>query len=162
MANESLPPKVSRRLFVTATAAAALAGTTATGSAEADPRPAQAADDLTLWYDEPAAKWESESLPIGNGALGANIFGGVAAELLQFNEKTLWTGGPGAPGYNFGNWTAPRPGALAEVQQRISHRRQGRPGVGREQAGPAQEQFRRLPGLRRPAADVVAGTRRGE
>jgi alpha-L-fucosidase 2 len=120
MANESLPPKVSRRLFVTATAAAALAGATATGSAEADPRPAQAADDLTLWYDEPATKWESESLPIGNGALGANVFGGVAAELLQFNEKTLWTGGPGAPGYNFGNWTAPRPDALAEVQRRIS------------------------------------------
>ncbi|HWM02267.1 MAG TPA: glycoside hydrolase N-terminal domain-containing protein [Actinophytocola sp.] len=75
--------------------------------------------ELTLWYDEPATDWESQSLPIGNGALGANVFGGVATELLQFNEKTLWTGGPGSPGYDFGNWPQPRPGAIEEVQDRI-------------------------------------------
>ncbi|WP_083288555.1 glycosyl hydrolase family 95 catalytic domain-containing protein [Jiangella alba] len=74
---------------------------------------------LTLWYDEPATHWESRTLPIGSGALGAAVFGGVATERLQFNEKTLWTGGPGSPGYNFGNWTSPRPGALEAVQQRI-------------------------------------------
>jgi alpha-L-fucosidase 2 len=39
---------------------------------------------------------------------------------LQFNEKTLWTGGPGSPGYDFGNWRAPRPGAIAQVQDRIN------------------------------------------
>ena len=44
-------------------------------------------------------------MPIGNGALGAMVFGGVTSEQLQFNEKSLWTGGPGASGYNFGNWT---------------------------------------------------------
>ncbi|PZG02995.1 glycosyl hydrolase family 95 catalytic domain-containing protein [Micromonospora deserti] len=76
---------------------------------------------MTLWYDKPATNWESQALPIGNGALGAMVFGGVAAEQLQFNEKTLWTGGPGsAQGYHFGNWTAPRPGAIEEVQQRIT------------------------------------------
>ncbi|MET8824508.1 glycoside hydrolase family 95 protein [Streptomyces sp. NPDC004610] len=75
---------------------------------------------MTLWYDEPATAWESQSLPLGNGALGLCFFGGAGREQLQFNEKTLWTGGPGAPGYNHGNWTSPRPGALAEVQQRIA------------------------------------------
>jgi alpha-L-fucosidase 2 len=75
---------------------------------------------MTLWYDEPATDWESQSLPIGNGAMGASIFGGVDTERLQFNEKTLWTGGPGSSqGYNFGNWDAPRPGAIEEVQDRI-------------------------------------------
>ena len=43
------------------------------------------------------------------------VFGGVATETVQFNEKTLWTGGPGASGYDFGNWTEPRPGAISEV-----------------------------------------------
>jgi hypothetical protein len=76
---------------------------------------------MTLWYDKPATNWESEALPIGNGALGAMVFGGVATEQLQFNEKTLWTGGPGSQqGYNFGNWPAPRTGALEEVQQRVA------------------------------------------
>ncbi|WP_285710976.1 glycoside hydrolase N-terminal domain-containing protein [Microtetraspora sp. NBRC 16547] len=76
---------------------------------------------MTLWYDEPATDWQSQSLPIGSGALGATIFGGVGTELLQFNEKTLWTGGPGsAQGYNFGNWKSPRPNAIQEVQDKIN------------------------------------------
>jgi alpha-L-fucosidase 2 len=80
---------------------------------------AAAPDDLTLWYDKPATNWETESLPIGNGALGAGVFGGVTTEQIQFNEKSLWTGGPGSPGYNAGNWTSPRPNAIAEVQAQI-------------------------------------------
>ena len=48
---------------------------------------------LKLWYDAPAAEW-TEALPIGNGRLGAMVFGGVERERLQFNEDTLWTGGP--------------------------------------------------------------------
>ncbi len=80
---------------------------------------------MTLWYDAPAADWESQSLPIGNGAMGASVFGGVDKERLQFNEKTLWTGGPGSQqGYDFGNWTTPRPGALEEVQARIDAEKQ--------------------------------------
>ncbi|MEU6724517.1 glycoside hydrolase N-terminal domain-containing protein [Nonomuraea wenchangensis] len=74
---------------------------------------------MTLWYDRPATDWETQALPIGNGPLGAMVFGGVARERLQFNEKTLWTGGPGSPGYDFGNWNSPRPGAIAEVRRRI-------------------------------------------
>jgi alpha-L-fucosidase 2 len=48
---------------------------------------------LTLWYTQPATKWV-EALPIGNGRLGAMIFGGITSEHLQFNEDTLWTGQP--------------------------------------------------------------------
>lgn len=59
-------------------------------------------DALTLWYDRPAADWEHEGLPIGNGSMGAVIMGGVAIDDIQFNEKTLWTGGPGSAGYVFG------------------------------------------------------------
>ncbi|WP_063810175.1 glycosyl hydrolase family 95 catalytic domain-containing protein [Kibdelosporangium phytohabitans] len=85
------------------------------------PTPTSAqAGPLTLWYDEPATDWESQSLPIGSGALGASVFGGVQNERLQFNEKTLWTGGPGSPGHDSGNWRSPRPGAVKQVQDRIN------------------------------------------
>ncbi|MEU9561408.1 glycoside hydrolase family 95 protein [Streptomyces sp. NPDC048161] len=101
----------------------ALSGTAAaTGTSDESAgatHPKQQAE-LTLRYDAPAANWESESLPIGGGALGASVYGTLASEQLTFNEKTLWTGGPGSvQGYDFGNWTAPRPGALAGVQQRL-------------------------------------------
>ncbi|MEK7675245.1 MAG: glycoside hydrolase family 95 protein [Verrucomicrobiota bacterium] len=46
-----------------------------------------------LWYTQPAAKWD-EALPIGNGRLGAMVFGSLSNERLQFNEDTLWTGQP--------------------------------------------------------------------
>lgn len=48
---------------------------------------------LSLWYKQPAVKW-TEALPVGNGRMGAMIFGGVQQEHLQFNEATLWTGEP--------------------------------------------------------------------
>jgi len=48
---------------------------------------------LKLWYKEPAKEWV-EALPIGNGRLGAMVFGKPDIELLQLNEETLWTGGP--------------------------------------------------------------------
>jgi len=50
-------------------------------------------NDLALWYDKPAEKW-TEALPIGNGHMGAMIFGGVSNERIQFNEDTLWRGKP--------------------------------------------------------------------
>jgi alpha-L-fucosidase 2 len=57
----------------------------------------------TLWYDKPATDWEKEALPIGNGRIGAMVFGGVESERLQISEKSLWTGGPGAEGgYDYG------------------------------------------------------------
>src|SRR5690606_38254641 len=51
---------------------------------------------LTIGFDQPASDWEREGLPIGNGAMGAVVQGGVQQDVLQFNEKTLWTGGPGS------------------------------------------------------------------
>ena len=48
---------------------------------------------LTLWYTTPATAWE-EALPIGNGRIGAMIFGGVDEERIGLNEDTLWSGGP--------------------------------------------------------------------
>jgi len=50
-------------------------------------------DKLLLWYAQPADEWV-EALPIGNGRLGAMVFGGVESERLQFNDNTLWSGGP--------------------------------------------------------------------
>lgn len=59
--------------------------------------------NLTLWYDEPADSWMTEALPIGNGYMGAMFFGTVDTAHIQFNEGTLWAGGPGShPEYNFG------------------------------------------------------------
>lgn len=49
--------------------------------------------DTTLWYEQPAKNW-NEALPIGNGRLGAMIFGGVAKERIQLNEDSLWSGAP--------------------------------------------------------------------
>jgi alpha-L-fucosidase 2 len=46
----------------------------------------------TLWYAKPAEHWASEALPIGNGRMGAMLFGGVNAERIQFNENSLWSG----------------------------------------------------------------------
>src|SRR5260370_25634398 len=50
-------------------------------------------DSLTLWYRRPASLWV-EALPVGNGRLGAMVFGGIAQERIQFNEQTVWTGEP--------------------------------------------------------------------
>ena len=52
-----------------------------------------AQNDLKLWYNKPADVW-TEALPIGNGRLGAMVFGRVDEELIQLNESTLWSGGP--------------------------------------------------------------------
>jgi alpha-L-fucosidase 2 len=56
--------------------------------------PAKNMDPTTLlWYTHPAGKWQN-ALPVGNGRLGAMIFGRTDVEKLQFNEETYWTGGP--------------------------------------------------------------------
>ncbi|MEI6949067.1 glycoside hydrolase family 95 protein [Paraflavisolibacter sp. H34] len=66
------------------------------------------AQDLKLWYQQPATHW-LEALPLGNGRIGAMVFGGVEEELLQLNESTLWSGGPVRGGVN--------PGAAAVLPQ---------------------------------------------
>jgi len=61
----------------------------------------------TLWYKHPAADWNAV-LPLGNGRLGAMVFGRVAEERIQLNEDTLWSGEP--TGYN-------HPGAFENVAE---------------------------------------------
>ena len=53
--------------------------------------PAAAAPEL--WYDQPAANW-TEALPVGNGRLGAMVYGNPETETIQFNEDTVWNGQP--------------------------------------------------------------------
>ena len=52
-----------------------------------------APDASLLWYDKPAEQW-TDALPVGNGQMGAMVFGGVGNERVQFNEYTFWTGRP--------------------------------------------------------------------
>jgi len=53
----------------------------------------EASKVLTLWYTQPATEW-TQALPIGNGRLGAMVYGGIEQAHLQLNEDTLWSGGP--------------------------------------------------------------------
>jgi alpha-L-fucosidase 2 len=72
-----------------------------------------AAGDLALWYDEPAGTDWLRALPIGNGRLGAMVFGNIDTERVQLNEDTVWAGGP----YDSAN---PRGAAnLAEIRRRV-------------------------------------------
>lgn len=87
---------LKRRDLLKATAAglaavAAPPGLGATRAHEGALRPEAAAP--RLWYRQPARTWV-EALPVGNGRLGAMVFGGVAHERLQLNEDTLYAGGP--------------------------------------------------------------------
>lgn len=76
---------------------------------------------LRLWYNTAATDWQQQTLPIGNGDIGANIYGGIASEHLTFNEKTLWTGGPSSsrPDYMGGNLAdkGNNGAAVKEIQQ---------------------------------------------
>jgi alpha-L-fucosidase 2 len=69
--------------------------------------------DLKLWYDEPAAQWV-EALPVGNGRLGAMVFGDPAKEHLQLNEETVWAGQP-----NSNANPSVEPGAIDEIRKLI-------------------------------------------
>nr|HQU53938.1 glycoside hydrolase N-terminal domain-containing protein [Saprospiraceae bacterium] len=51
------------------------------------------AQDLTLWYDEPSKAWE-DALPIGNGRIGAMVYGNPVVEYLQLNDDSMWPGSP--------------------------------------------------------------------
>jgi len=57
------------------------------------------AEDVLLWFEQPAPEWAA-ALPIGNGRIGAMIFGTVQQERIALNEDTLWSGGPS-------NWNNP-------------------------------------------------------
>lgn len=83
----------------------------------------------TLNYNYPAEHsnkgWQNQVLPIGSGRLGMCIFGGTDKEYLQFNEKTLWTGGPSKkrPEYNGGNIEG-RYKYLEKAREALNHDKQ--------------------------------------
>ena len=83
--------KITRRAFLAETGIAA-ATLPLTSRVVAGP----SNDSLVLWYDTPASEW-TEALPIGNGRLGAMIFGGFETEQIQLNEDTLYAGSPYDP-----------------------------------------------------------------
>ncbi|MFJ9915014.1 glycosyl hydrolase family 95 catalytic domain-containing protein [Actinacidiphila glaucinigra] len=113
---------MERREFLVASAAASTALAAGLPAAEATAAPQPAPDapgappgkpsPLTLWYDKPAGQW-LEALPLGNGRLGAMVFGGVETEQLQLNEDTLWAGGPYEPANPQGLAN------LAEIRRRV-------------------------------------------
>ena len=93
---------------------------------------------LSIWFDTPNSldgraiwlradgsgmnpdrEWENASLPIGNGSLGANILGSVAAERITLNEKTLWKGGPNTAGGAYYYWKVNKQSAsvMEEIRQ---------------------------------------------
>ena len=75
---------------------------------------------MFLCYKEPANMsyygWENEALPLGNGKIGAKVFGGMECELIHFNEKTLWSGGKDVEGFNYGVKKDDKGAALRELQ----------------------------------------------
>src|SRR6187549_2118125 len=102
--------KLTRRRFLLASAV------TSTLPWPALARTRKSSAQQRLWYARPAARWE-EALPIGNGRLGAMIFGRVGQERLQLNEDTLWAGSP---------YTPDNPDALAALPEVRSLLNQGR------------------------------------
>ncbi|WP_144127877.1 glycoside hydrolase family 95 protein [Catellatospora sichuanensis] len=72
-----------------------------------------AADDLALWYAQPAGTDWLRAMPVGNGRLGAMVFGNVDVERLQLNEDTVWAGGPHDPSNTAGAQ------ALAEIRRLV-------------------------------------------
>lgn len=126
-----LPPPLRSRMNMrglrSTVIAAVTVAMTALGAVSPSVRAAPAQDDsLLMTYNAPAPlnRWQEESLPIGNGAMGASIFGQVTNDEVFLNEKTLWTGGPGVPGYRYGNYpegeTARRHENLQEVIDTIN------------------------------------------
>jgi alpha-L-fucosidase 2 len=89
--------KITRRKFIKSASAALpiLVGRKTSGANAIQPVPSKPQRQV-LWYDKPASQWV-EALPVGNGRLGAMIFGGTATERLQLNEDTLHAGGPYDP-----------------------------------------------------------------
>ena len=93
---------------------------------------------LRLWYDEPASQgtnilsagsnysdsdgsntWQQQTLPIGSGDMGANVYGEIVSEHLTFNEKTLWTGGPSDSRPNYMGGNVESNGQNGTVMQRV-------------------------------------------
>jgi alpha-L-fucosidase 2 len=111
------------------------------------------AAEALLWYDHPAEQW-TDALPIGNGRLGAMVFGRTAAELIQFNEATIWTGQP----HEYQHAGAVQ--ALPEIRNLLQAGRQATSGMLTASAAGQKEEAARLrqaAAAKRQAAEALAG-----
>lgn len=89
-------PRITRRNFLSGTAAAAALlseGSLVSNLSALQPQPENAAGPYTLHFAQPAAKWH-DALPVGNGRLGAMVFGTPGVDRLQLNEESIWDGEP--------------------------------------------------------------------
>ena len=79
---------------------------------------------MFLCYKDPANMsyygWENEALPLGNGKIGAKVFGGMECELIHFNEKTLWSGGKDVEGFTYGVKKDDKGESVRELQTLLS------------------------------------------
>lgn len=80
---------------------------------------------MFLCYKDPAHMsylgWENDALPLGNGKIGAKVFGGKQCELIHFNEKTLWSGGSDVEGFNGGVSEGDKGKAFREIQALLNN-----------------------------------------
>lgn len=86
--------RLTRRGFLASVPATAAVGSAVFSRAETAP-----GKEWRLWYREPAKRW-LDALPVGNGRLGAMVFGDVNRERIAMNEATMWSGSPNASNVN--------------------------------------------------------------
>ncbi|TFI57569.1 glycoside hydrolase family 95 protein [Sphingomonas parva] len=103
-----------RQALLAGLAGGALLAGPARGQAAAPPP--VGASPWTLWYHQPATRWV-EALPVGNGRMGAMVFGGAGAERLQLNEDSFWAGGPYDPTNADARAALPQVRALLRAQR---------------------------------------------
>jgi alpha-L-fucosidase 2 len=130
--------KQSRRSFITKVTAA-LAAVRAFGKEKRGQQPSE----WTLWYKQPAKIW-TDALPVGNGRLGAMVFGGIDEERLALNEDTLWSGFPH-------EWNNPHASeALPEIRKLVLEEKRYKDAdrACRRMQGPYNESYQPLGNLR--------------
>src|SRR4051812_34759070 len=126
--------KVTRRTALQSALALGAVSAGVTRVAASDDRPPDEPpfERNRLWYRQPAEVW-TEALPIGNGRIGAMIYGGVARERLQLNDDTLYAGGPYDPNNPEALTALPQvrqlieAGRFAEAQALANEKMMGRP-----------------------------------
>lgn len=128
----------SRRSFI-AKVPAALAAARSFGNGKRSGE----ASEWTLWYKQPAKIW-TDALPVGNGRLGAMVFGGIGEEILALNEDTLWSGSPH-------EWNNPHASeALPEIRKLVLEEKRYKDAdeACRRMQGPYNESYQPLGNLR--------------
>ncbi|MDU4515183.1 SIALI-17 repeat-containing surface protein [Streptococcus mitis] len=112
--------------------------------------PVNKQEHYELHYNQPTAPsydgWEKQALPVGNGEMGTKVFGLIGEERIQYNEKTLWSGGPqpDSQDYNGGNYKD-RYKVLAEIRKALEDgdRQKAKQLAERNLVGPNNSQYGR-------------------